>query len=244
MGRPPNRVRLGADAVERFVSHIRPEGVIVEGVTAERLKSIRAACGRVPLVVALPPVFFEDSIQDIQRLLRQCARTGVTVEVNNWGGWYLAKRAGVRMEGGPHLGVLNSLAARVLGNHGLQSVTLSLEADRQQLQHVTAECPVACSLVVFGRPALMITRVEMPTGLEGETLVDRRDVRVASSRENGLWVLRPVEPFDLRDEKNDHIWVKHQVVDLVASPDPIREWTTPPSRRHSRFRFNYDRRLV
>ncbi len=244
MGRPPNRVRLGVDAVESFLSHIRPDGVIVEGVTADRLKSIRAACGRVPLVVALPPVFFEDEIKDVKRLLRQCSRMGVTVEVNNWGGWHLAKRAGVRMEGGPHLAVLNSLAARVLGNHGMQSVTLSVEADRHQLQHVTAECPVPCSLVVYGRPVLMITRVEMPDGYEGETLVDRRDVRVVSTRENGLWVLRPVEPFDLRDEKNDRICVKHQVVDLVASPDPIREWSSPRSRRQDRFRFNYDRRLA
>jgi putative protease len=244
MGRPPDRVRLSADAVEQFLARVQPDGVIVEGVTAERLKSIRAACGRVPLIVALPPVFFEDAINDVQRLLRTCARMGVTVEVNNWGGWHLAKRAGVRMEGGPHLAVLNSLAAKVLGNRGMQSVTLSVEADRYQLQHATAECPVPCSLVVFGRPALMITRVEMPDDYEGQTLVDRRDVRVVSRWENNLWVLRPVDPFDLRDEKNDRIHVKHQVVDLVASPDPVREWNASRSRRHDRFRFNYDRRLA
>jgi putative protease len=244
LGQPPDRVRLHAEAVESFLERVQPDAVIVEGLTVERLKSLRSACGRTTPIVALPPVFFEDAIPEVKKLLRQCARTGVTVEVNSWGGWYLAKQAGVRMEGGPHLGVLNSLAARVLGSHGLQSVTLSIEADRLQLQHATDACPVPCSLVVFGRPALMITRVPLPEAFAGETLVDRREVRVVCSEENGLWVLRPVDPFDLRDQSNDRIRVKHLVVDLVGSPDPVREWLGPRSRRPDNFRFNYDRRLA
>lgn len=243
LGQPPNRVRLAADAVESFVGAVRLEGMIVEGLTADRVREVRSLCRRSSLIVALPPVFFEADIGPLRELLRACQRNGVTVEVNSWGGWLLAKDAGVKMEGGPFLPVLNSLAARVLGSAGLQSVTLSVEADRRQLENVTDRCPVPCSLVVYGRPALMITRVALPDDFDGKWLVDRRETQVQARRENGLWVLRPLEPFDLRDERNDRIHVRHLVVDLVGSADPAGEWLES-GRNRAPSRFNYDRTLA
>lgn len=243
LGQPPDRARLAADAVDGFLSAVQPEGVIVEGLTADRVKAVRSRCGRIPLIAALPPVIFEAGLGPIRDLLRVCERAGVTVEVNSWGGWLLAKEAGVRMEGGPFLPVLNSLAARVLGNAGLQSVTLSVEADRRQLENVTDRCPTPCSLVVYGRPPLMITRVDLPDDFDGKLMVDRRDTRVIPRRENGLWVLRPEEPFDLRDVRNDRIHVRHLVVDLVGAADPTGEWLDN-RRNRDPFRFNYDRTLA
>jgi putative protease len=243
LGQAPDRVRLEADAVEAFLAAVRPEGVIVEGLSADRVKAMRSLCRRVPLIAALPPVFFEADIAPIRELLRICQRTGVTVEVNSWGGWLLAKQSGVRMEGGPFLPVLNSLAARVLGNAGLHSVTLSVEADRRQLETVTDRCPVPCSLIVYGRPALMITRVALPDDFDGQGMVDRRETRVIPRREQGLWVLRPAEPFDLRDEHNDRILVRHLVVDLVGAADPAGEWLDSRGSRDP-FRFNYSRTLA
>ena len=75
-------------------------------------------------------MFFESDLDEVRSLIRECARAHVPVEVNSWGGWWLAKEAGVRLESGPGLPVLNSLAARVLAKHGVESVTLSPEADR------------------------------------------------------------------------------------------------------------------
>ncbi len=243
LGQPPNRARLTVDAVESFMGAVRPEGVIVEGLTADRVREVRSLCRRSSLLVALPPVFFEADIAPLRELLRACQRNGVTVEVNSWGGWLLAKDAGVRMEGGPFLPALNSLAARMLGNAGLQSVTLSVEADRRQLENVTDRCPVPCSLVVYGRPALMITRVALPDDFDGKWLVDRRETQVLARRENGLWVLRPLEPFDLRDERNDRIHVRHLVMDLVGAADPAGEWLES-GRNRAPARFNYDRTLA
>jgi hypothetical protein len=242
LGQTPDRVRLEADAVESFLAAVRPENVIVEGLTADRVKEVRALCRR-NLIAALPPVFFEADIAPLRELLRMCQRHGVTVEVNSWGGWLLAKEAGVRMEGGPYLSVLNSLAARVLGTAGLQSVTLSVEADRRQLENLTDRCSVSCSLVVYGRPALMITRVALPDDFDGKWMVDRRETHVIPRREHGLWVLRPAEPFDLRDERNDRIHVRHLVVDLIGAADPAGEWLEG-GRKRSPFRFNYDRTLA
>jgi hypothetical protein len=201
-----------------------------------------AVCRRVPVVVALPQVFFDEDLPVLRDLVEQCAAAGVTVEVNSWGGWHLARDSGAPVESGPGLAVLNSLAARSLGDLGLRGVTLSLEADRRQYEDMTAHCPVPCSLVVFGRPPLVTTRVRVPEEHLGKPLADRRGTRMIPRRERGLVVYRPESPFDLRATMNERICVAHLVVDLVGSPDPVGEWYDRPQRKA--FRFNYDRSLA
>ena len=242
---PPDRARLHADDVLRFLDIVRPDGgVIVEGATPENLREIHKACRRIPLVVALPSVFFEDQISEIETLLHACSKLRTIVEVNSWGGWRLARAAGVRLESGLGLPVLNSLAARTLAHRGIQCVTLSIEAGRKQLEEVAATCPVSCSLVVFGRPALMTSRVELPESYLGHLFADRRGVRMVPQREGGLWVFRPQSPFDLRNARNTRLMARHLVVDLIGSPDPVAEWTQPPKIGDRPFRFNYDRTLA
>jgi len=242
---PPDRARLHADDVLRFLEHVRPDGgVIVEGVTPENLREIHKACRRIPLLVALPSVFFEDEIPEIEELLRACSKLRTIVEVNSWGGWRLARAAGVRLESGLGLPVLNSLAAQTLAHGGVQCVTLSIEAARRQLEEVTANCPVSCSLVVFGRPALMVSRAELPEQYLGHLFEDRRGVQMIPQRERGLWVFRPRTPFDLRGGRNNRIHARHLVVDLIGSPDPIAEWSHVPKPNDRPFRFNYDRTLA
>jgi collagenase-like PrtC family protease len=243
LGSAPDRVRIDVSDLERFRRHCHPDGVLVENVTESSFRLLkRAAKGQ--YVVALPSVFFEKDIPALNQLLACCTKARVPVEVNSWGGWWLATTAGVRMEGGPGLPVLNSLAARQLAELGLRSVTLSMEADRRQLQDLTAQCPVACSLTVFGRPALWTSRVQLPEESFHETVFqDRRRVTIKGRQERGLWVFRPVEPFDLRDVHNERIQVAHLVVDLVGSKDPVADFQSAAVARE-RFRFNYDRSLV
>ncbi|MCY2951109.1 MAG: U32 family peptidase [Planctomycetota bacterium] len=253
LGQRADRVRLQASGVAGFLKRVRasgsvekrPDGVIVEQVSAEGLGRVVSACGEdVSVVVALPAVFFEEEIGGIRQLLGGCAAAGVGVEVNSWGGWHLAKEAGVAMEGGAGLGVLNAVAARVLSDAGMGCVTLSMEADRKQLEDVAGQCPVACSMVVFGRPALMTTRVQLDREMVGKVFVDRRGVRMVPRMERGLCVFRPAEGFDLRQTRNERIRVRHLVVDLVGSPDAAGEWLRVPQRDTKPFRFNYDRTLV
>ncbi len=162
LGKKPDRARLDAKDAPAFLQRVRPKGIIVEGLTANTLGRIRAMCENVALIAALPQVFFEDDIPQIKKMLAECAKEGVTVELNSWGGWLLAKAAGVTMEAGPGLPVLNSLAAQLLAEKGMKCVTLSPEADRRQLEELASHCTVPCSLVVFGRPPLITTRVEVP----------------------------------------------------------------------------------
>ena len=101
LGDDPDRARLEVDSLEEFLSQIRPTSVIVEGVKAAKVRMVRALCRRTSSVIALPPVFFDADMDEIRALLQECARANLIVEVNSWGGWRLAKEAGVRLEGGP-----------------------------------------------------------------------------------------------------------------------------------------------
>lgn len=245
LGDRPTRVRLAHEQAAEFLSHVSVGEAVVEGLSAESLRRVLGAARSAAVIVALPSVFFEADIPGLERLLASCARVGATVEVNSWGGWHLARKARVRMEAGPGLAVLNSLAARELGRLGMRSVTLSLEAGRRQWEELTACCPLPCSLTVFGRPALMVSRVAVADEqLRGAILEDRRGVRLRARKEAGLWVFRPEEPFDLRNVVNERIRVRHLVVDLVGSPDPLGDWHDVPLPGWERFRFNYDRSLT
>lgn len=245
LGDKPDRVRLEAESVGDFLRHVRPGEVIVEGLTRGTLPKVLRACRGLPLIVALPQVFFDKDVAGMESLVGACAGAGVTVEVNSWGGWWLARQARARMESGPGLPVLNSLAASVLASQGIACVTLSPEADRRQLEQLSARCPAPCSLVVFGRPPLLTTRLKLEEAMRGQTFEDRRGARIAARLERGLWVFRPLEPFDLRGATNERIRVKHLVVDLVGSPDPVGDWLNVPlpGAKRGPLRFNYDRTL-
>ena len=245
LGDRPTRVRLSQEQAAEFLSRVSIGEAVVEGLSVESLRRVLGAAGSTTVIVALPPVFFEADIAGIERLLSACARTGVTVEVNSWGGWHLARKARLRIEAGPGLAVLNSLAAQELARLGMRQVTLSPEASRRQWEELTACCPVPCSLTVFGRPPLMISRVALPEDqLRGAILEDRRGVQLRARKESGLWVFRPESPFDLRNVENERIRVRHLVVDLVGSPDPLSDWYDVPLPGWERFRFNYDRSLA
>jgi U32 family peptidase len=243
-GKEPDRVRLDVNAATAFFRRVRPKGAIIEGLSQNTLGQMRAVCGDIDLIAALPQVFFENDLPEIKKLLQRCADEGVTVEVNSWGGWRLAKAVGATMEAGPGLPVLNSLAARVLKEKGMKCVTLSPEADRRQLEELTAHCAAPCSLVVFGRPPLITTRVEVPKRLLDQVLTDRRNIQIVPRREHGLCVFRPVEPFDLRGSANERIRVKHLVVDLIGSDNPVGDWHNVPLPDDVPFQFNYDRTLA
>jgi collagenase-like PrtC family protease len=235
LGDPPSRVRVEAGDLEQVVREIEVKEIIVEGLRADSFERACRTC-RLPMIVAFPPVFLEAEAAELARLARSCAKEGVVVEVNSLGGWRVAREARARVEAGPGLAVLNSLAARWLAGLGMRSVTLSLEADRRQLEEISARCPVPCSLTVFGRPVLWMSRVEP----REPTLTDSRGGTVTARRERGLWVYRPDEPFDLRNVTNERVRARNLVVDLVGSPDATADWLDAPLPGWDRFRFRYE----
>lgn len=237
----PDRVRLAHDQAGGFLDRVQPRsGAIVEGLEPDRLASLVKCHRAAQIIVALPSVFFEVERGSVESLVAASRSLGLPVEVNSWGGWRLANAAGVRMIAGPGLGILNALAARELARLGFEEVTVSIEADGAKLEALLRRTPLPCSMVVFGRPALMVTRAELPSAVAQAELEDRRAVRMKARRSGGLWELRPVRPFDLRGTQLPAS-LSHAVADLVASPDPIAEWRGPVA---GAFEFNLDRTLT
>jgi collagenase-like PrtC family protease len=244
LGAAPNRARLDAAWAASFLSEVRPQSVVVEGLTPDNLEPVISAAAGIPVVAVVPPVFFEDEIPALRNLVDACVRRNVTVEVNSWGGWQLARESGAKMESGPGLPVLNSLAASMLGSRGVQCVTLSVEADRRQMEELTSVCSVPCSIVVFGRLPLCISRTHEDGEPPDATVIEGTNVRLEPRREGGLIVVRPADPFDLRSTNHEGIRARCLVVDLIGSPDPVSEWHHVPSPKQRTFRFNYDRTLL
>ena len=219
--------------------------MILDNAAAEDIERSAGLFGAERLIVALPSVFYEADIPAVTRLLDACRAASLCTEINSWDGWHLARRCGVRIEAGPGLMVLNALAARKLAELGCASVSISLEADRRQIEDLCAAASAPLSLTVFGRPPLMRTRVEFRAGVAlGRLFEDSRGVQMRPRLEGGLTVFRPVEPFALCDLRNPAIRAAHLVADLVASPDPVAEWLAVLDGNHRpRLRFNYERTL-
>jgi len=244
LGDAPDRVRLPASGVAEFADKVPEITIIVEQATAAALPALRASLPARRLIVALPPVLFADRLEEARRLVQACADSGVALEANTWGGALLARTAGVAWEAGPALPVLNSLAARALQAWGAAGVTLSVEADRQQLEDICRSCPAPASLIVYGRPALLVTRVAVPAPCLGEVFADRRGIRMLPRQESGLVVFRPQGPFSIRQVANPAIRVAHLVADLVGAADPVSESRALARPERTPFTFNYDRRLA
>jgi len=195
-------------------------------------------------VLALPQIIYEEELDSAKALLELARKHSCRLEVNSWDTWQLAREAGWKsFVGGPGLAVLNANAARFLHEKGCQSVTVSPEIDKRQLEELTAVCPVPLNVLVFSRPPLMQTRAELPCGCRPEdtaTLTDGRQIVLRPRREGTLTVLRPQEPMDWRRLVNPDIKVANMVVDLVASPDPCRELREIGQNYTT---FNYGRRL-
>ncbi|MFH0910328.1 MAG: peptidase U32 family protein [Planctomycetota bacterium] len=244
LGERPDRARLAARDAQGFLRRAQVEGAIVEQASPSQATRFVERFGPERLLFALPPVFYESEVPAVEALVRACDEAGAAIEVNSWCGWELARTAGTRLEAGPGLAVLNSLAASVLYELGMECVTVSLEADRKQLEALLSALGVPASIVVYGRPALMVTRAEIPWSAGGGVfLEDTRGVRLQVLREGALTVFRPEEPFDLTDIRNEGIRACHLVADLVSSPDPLSEWRLLGEPGRNKRRFNYHRTL-
>jgi hypothetical protein len=132
----------------------------------------------------------------------------------------------------------------MLLERGCQSVTLSPEMDRKQLEEVSSSCPAPCSIIVYSRPALMVTRVRLNRNdFAGKILRDRRGIELRARLEHGLWTLRPLDPYDWRKLRNNAIPAAHLVVDLLASSNPADEYLGRASPNDRPALFNYGRTL-
>lgn len=243
LGEKPNMVRIHADALEEVIGSLDADKVVLESASSETIENWQGE-KNVQLVAAFPQVFFHDDIPALRRLAEACAESGISLEVNSWDGMELALETGVQFSAGPGLAVLNHAAADCIHRLGAQSVTVSAEADRKKIEDLCAAVSVPLNLCIYGRPALMITRVELDeTIVNSGVLEDARKTRVRIFKEGNIFTVRPEFPFSWLDIKNPDINVSHLACDLVCSSNPLNEWKRICRQRPGGLRFNYERTL-
>ncbi|MFW5856979.1 MAG: peptidase U32 family protein [Planctomycetota bacterium] len=245
LGEPPNRARLRADQLDAVAHNLPEPDLVVEGLTAKTLRRWAGRLGPERLLAALPPVFYEDETAGLKALAAAAVAEGVALEVNDWGGWRIGREAEARLVAGPGLPVLNPLAGRALADLGCEAATASVEADRRNLEELTAEAPIPLQLVVYGHPVLAVTRAALPADLAaGRTVADERGLRLRPERDaGGRTAFRSLDPFDLSDCRNRRIRARWLVADLTGSADPAGDWYALGQRRRGKKRFNLDRTL-
>ncbi|AQQ72261.1 putative protease YhbU precursor [Limihaloglobus sulfuriphilus] len=230
--------------------------IIIENIPTEDSK-LQKAVMSLPkqCVIALPPVFYEDRLPAYRKLTIAAAKYGIAVEVNSWGGFYLARQSGARCCAGPGMAILNHTAALAYKQIGIDSAYISIEADKKQIEQLCSCSPLPLTMYVYGFPALMYTRAAGKCFSPDAVLEDERGIKIRPSKSlGGLTVLRSAEPMCLLDTKNPRIRVNSLAVDTVGINDNENLIQTikalihrriPPMQPGIRFnRFNYNRTLA
>ena len=186
--------------------------------------------------IALPSVIYEADIPAIRDFLSLVAPV-MTIEVNSWDTWQLAKESNATMIAGEGLAVLNALAAKHLANLDCQAATVSCEIDSDQLEALCDNAETPLILTIFSYPALMRTRAVLPDGFGcGNTLSDGRKVTLRPVTEGSVTALRSTVPMDWRKLHNAKVRVSQLVIDLTGAEN-LQDAPSATSL------FNYDRRL-
>jgi putative protease len=249
LGDQPDRLRIGSSELAWFRGYVltQPECKVIlachPGADKENYPALIEEFAPCLAAVALPAVVYEEQLPACRQLLDLARKDGLAVEVNSWDTWFLAKEAGVSMQAGPGLAVLNANAARFLEKQGCGCATISCEIDASQLEELCQKAVSPLSLCIFARPPLMQTRVELAVEYspeKGNSFSDSREITLRSHREGALTVLRPETPFDWRTLKNPQVRVAHLIVDLEGSSDPDQDLKNPEK---AAFLFNYERKL-
>ncbi|MBU4260956.1 MAG: U32 family peptidase [Proteobacteria bacterium] len=161
----------------------------------------------------LPPVILEDDVPFYRQLVNDMVRQGFRQwMVGHIGQLQLFRAATGKGDGGGRrsaaaklelcgdytLNVLNSLSVGLLREMGLDTVLLSIEADREALQKVCAHKKKSrTGLVVFGRPPLFTARLQPDFFQFNKTFISPRGERFELVRKWGQTLALPDKPFSL-----------------------------------------------
>ena len=238
-------IRLNASGIEDFAEYQRPY-YIFEQMTTEDVELASALYGHDKFSIALPAVFYNDSLDEWAAIVKLAAELNVCVEVNSWGGIALCREVECQFEVGPGMGVLNGRSADKFAELGAIRVTWSLEADKKILEDLTVTTPLPAVMYVYGYPALMQSRVDFPEAAYGKLFRDRRGISLKLTREKGLSLFRTAEPFSLLRLTNENIKASVFALDLTGAEDPLKEYQAIIAGQFPKsvLNFNYNRSLA
>lgn len=251
LGERPNQVRVTVKQLNSTLLPILKEvELVILGAGPEDMEFIEKFIDPAEAVFAFPEIFFPAESAKMRKLCEYFQAKNIRVEANCWGSLWLCRKYGLRFSAGPGMPVLNHVAAGFLHTLGAESVTVSVEADKKQIEDIVAASPAPLSLLVYARPPLAYTRIPEENLLtngdrsaDGEW-VDRRGITLHPERNASVTVFRSLTPFSWAGIVNKKIRVANIVMDLSADAFPVTSWKNfikPPLK--DEFLFNYNRGL-
>ncbi len=251
LGEKPNQVRVTVKQLNSTLLPILKEvELIILGAGLEDMEFVEKFIDPTEAVFSFPEIFFPAESGKMRKLAEYFRDKNIRVEANCWGSLWLCRKYGLRFSTGPGIPVLNHVAAGFMHALGAESVTVSVEADKRQIEDIVAASPAPLSLLVYARPPLAYTRIPEENLLangdrsaDGEW-VDRRGITVHPERNASVTVFRSLTPFSWAGIVNKKIRVANIVMDLSADAFPVTSWKNfikPPLR--DEFLFNYNRGL-
>lgn len=253
LGERPNQARVSIKQLNSsLLPVLRDVHLVLQGVTMKDMDFVQKFVDPGEFTVSFPDVYFPAESGEIIELAEYCKAGNIRVEANCWGSIWLCRELGLDFVTGPGIPVLNHLAVKCLRDLGAHGVTMSMEADRQQIEDVSQASALPISLIVYARPVLAYTRIPkdnlLPVEAERPTAdgawTDRRGMSLQPEVASTITVFRSLTAFDWKTLVNDRIRVANLVMDLSGESYPVDVWKKflrPGGKRG--FLFNYDRGL-
>ena len=252
LGERPNQARI---SVKQLNSSLLPvlHGVdlILQNAGPGDMDFVAKFVEPEEITVSFPEVYFPGESEAVLRLAEYCKEKNIKVEANCWGSIWLCRQLGLRFIAGPGIPVLNHLAVKCLRDLGAEAATMSVEADRRQIEDVAAAACLPINLIVYARPVLAYTRIPpnslLPTTSEANpdgAWTDRRGISLQPETASSITVFRSLTAFDWKTLHNPKIKVANLTMDLSGESYPLDVWKRfiKPGGKKG-FLFNYDRGL-
>ncbi len=251
LGDRPNQARV---SVKQLNSSLLPVlhdvELVVQHASLSDMDFVAKFVEPEEIIVSFPDIYFPGEASAMMQLAEYCKARNIRMEANCWGSVWLCRQLGIRFITGPGLPILNHLAVKCLRDLGAEGVTVSMEADRQQIEDVSASACLPLNLIVYARPVLAYTRIPKGGLLPGGrsepdgAWTDRRGIALQPEAATSITVFRSLTAFDWKFLVNQKIRVANLAMDLSGESFPLEAWKKfiRPGGKQG-FLFNYDRGL-
>ncbi len=257
LGERPSQARLTVKQLNSsLLPVLRGVDLVLHGAGMDDMDFVLKFVDPAQFVLSFPDVYFPFESGEQHRLAAFCREKNIRAEANCWGSVALCRQYGLDYVTGPGIPILNHLAVKCLRDLGAKGCTVSMEADRRQIEDVCAAAALPLTLFVYARPVLAYTRIPKENLVPGENAAhspppspdgawtDRRGISLSPETGTGLTVFRSLTAYDWKTLVNDNIRVAHLAMDLSGESFPVDVWKRflrPGGKRG--FLFNYDRGL-
>ena len=250
LGERPSQVRVSVKQLNStLLPVLRDVDLVLQNAGIGDMEFVAKFVELEEITISFPDVYFPEESEALRELAVYCREKNIRAEANCWGSLWLCREYGVRFVAGPGLPVLNHLAVKCLRDLGAEAATLSVEADRGQIEDVCAASSLPLTLLVYARPVLAYTRIPknelLPSSDANGAWTDRRGISLKPESGGGaITVFRSLTAFDWKTIVNSKIRVANLAMDLSGESYPVDVWKKflkPGGKRG--FLFNYDRGL-